>query len=152
MTAFRPYPWRVLLILGVLGLIGALAACSSSATKTTQTTIPLGSTTPPVTTTAPNTVTIDLVAQNMAFNMKTITVTAGATVVVNFNNKDTGTAHNFAVYQNQSGGGTKAVLVGETITGPKTTTYTFTAPAAGGSYFFECDVHPSQMNGTFIVQ
>jgi plastocyanin len=37
------------------------------------------------------------------------------------------------------------------VTGPTTTTYTFTAPSTPGSYFFRCDVHPTQMTGTFVV-
>jgi hypothetical protein len=28
----------------------------------------------------------------------------------------------------------------------------FTAPSTPGTYYFHCDVHPDQMNGTFIVQ
>ena len=41
---------------------------------------------------------------------------------------------------------------GDTITGPATTTYTFTAPDEAGTYYFRCDVHPEQMNGDFVVQ
>lgn len=38
------------------------------------------------------------------------------------------------------------------MTGPATTTYTFTAPSTPGTYFFRCDVHPTVMTGQFIVQ
>lgn len=153
MTPLRSRPRPAALWFGVLALaLAGLLGCSGGPTTTTQTTTPPVTTTPPASTTAPGPMTIDLIAQNMAFNMSTITVPAGAKVKVNFDNKDSGVQHNFAVYQNQSGGGTKAIFVGQNITGPATTTYTFTAPAAGGSYFFECDVHPSQMNGQFIVQ
>ncbi len=41
--------------------------------------------------------------------------------------------------------------MGEIITGPAETTYTFTAPSEPGTYYFQCDVHPS-MNGDFIVE
>jgi plastocyanin len=41
--------------------------------------------------------------------------------------------------------------VGEIITGPATINYTFTAPSEPGTYYFQCDVHPS-MNGDFIVE
>ena len=151
MTPSRSSPWRALLVLGtVAAVLTGMVACGGGGSTTTQTTTSPGSG-PPVGTTAPTSVTIDLVAENIAFNMKTITVPAGATVKVNFNNKDP-MAHNFAVYQNQTGGGTKAIFVGEIITGPKTIAYTFTAPAAGGSYFFRCDVHPGQMNGIFTAQ
>jgi plastocyanin len=87
----------------------------------------------------------------MAFDTKQISVTAGTAVTVIFNNKDTGIPHNFAVYQKLSGGQTKAVFIGNTITGTATVTYNFIAPVAGNTYFFECDVHPTVMNGTFTV-
>lgn len=83
--------------------------------------------------------------------MSTITVPAGASVTVNFDNQDSGINHNFSVYENLTGGGTKAIFVGGVITGPKQTTYHFTAPSAPGSYFFECDIHPTIMNGSFVV-
>lgn len=90
-------------------------------------------------------------AQNFAFNMSKITVKAGSTVTVNFLNNDSGIPHNMSVNQNESGGQTKSIFVGKIITGVASITYTFTAPAAGGNYFFRCDVHPQQMTGTFIV-
>jgi plastocyanin len=93
-------------------------------------------------------VTIDLVAQNMAFNKSTITVPAGASVTMNFDNKDS-IPHNFALYTDSSA--TTSIFVGTIITSSKTT-YTFTAPSTPGNYFFRCDVHPTSMTGTFIVE
>ncbi|HWQ21068.1 MAG TPA: cupredoxin domain-containing protein [Methanotrichaceae archaeon] len=95
-------------------------------------------------------VTIGLTAQGMAFNTSTITVPAGATVTMNFNNMDSGVPHNFAAYTDSSA--SKSIFVGQIINGPKTTTYTFTAPSAPGTYFFRCDVHPTTMTGQFIVK
>jgi plastocyanin len=63
---------------------------------------------------------------------------------------DSGIPHNFAVYNNQSA--TTVIFRGDVVTGPGTKTYTFTAPATPGTYFFRCDVHPTQMTGQFIVQ
>ncbi len=93
---------------------------------------------------------IDLVAQNIAFDKKTITVKAGSMVTINFNNKDSGIPHNFAAYTDSSA--STPIFVGAIITGPATTTYTFSAPSTPGTYFFRCDVHPTQMTGQFIVQ
>jgi plastocyanin len=90
------------------------------------------------------------VAQNIAFNMSTIAVKAGSQVTVNFNNMDSGIPHNFAVYTDSSA--TTPIFAGQTITGPATITYTFTAPSTPGTYFFHCDVHPTIMTGQFIVQ
>jgi plastocyanin len=95
-------------------------------------------------------VTIDLVAKNIAFDKSTITVPVGADVTVNFDNQDSGIPHNFAVYTDASA--STPIFVGEIITGPKTVTYSFTAPTTPGTYFFRCDVHPTIMTGTFIVQ
>ena len=101
-------------------------------------------------------VTVDLSAKNMAFNKTTISVPAGATVKVNFQNQEasgssqvTGIAHNFAVYD--SANATTKIYSGEIITGGQNITYMFTAPEKPGIYFFRCDVHPAIMKGTFIV-
>ncbi len=82
--------------------------------------------------------------------MSTITVPHGAQVTINFNNMDSGVIHNFSVYTNASA--TQAIFTGQMVTGPGTMTYNFTAPAAPGTYFFRCDVHPTIMTGQFIVQ
>lgn len=109
--------------------------------------------TPPTSSITPGqqSVTVDLIAQNIAFNLKTITVPSSAAVTVNFNNKDNAVSHNFAVYQIMAGGKTKSVFVGQFITGPASTIYIFTSPPAGLTYFFECDNHPQSMNGQFVV-
>ena len=87
----------------------------------------------------------------MAFDQSTITVPAGASVTVDFTNNDTGISHNFAMYQILSGGQTRAIFKGPTITGPVSTVYSFVTPVAAGDYFFECYVHPLQISGKFIV-
>jgi plastocyanin len=96
-------------------------------------------------------VTIELNAQNLAFNTNTITVKAGSSVTINFNNMDSGIQHNFALF-NDSNAAPPAIFQGQLITGPATATYTFTAPTKVGTYFFRCDVHPTMMTGSFIVQ
>ena len=95
-------------------------------------------------------VTIDLVAANIAFNLQTITVPAGARVTINFDNRDAGVPHNFALYRDSSA--QQSIYIGQTIDGRAEITYTFDAPTEPGSYFFRCDPHPAQMTGTFIVQ
>ncbi len=95
-------------------------------------------------------IAIGLIAKNIAFNTSTITVPAGANITVNFDNQDTYVPHNFAVYTDSSA--TKTIFQGKQITGPAKTSYTFTAPSQAGTYFFRCDVHPTQMTGQFIVQ
>ena len=92
-------------------------------------------------------VTINLTAQNILFDKNTITVPAGATVAIVFDNKDT-IIHNFSLYEDSTA--SKAIFIGKTISKGKIT-YTFTAPSVPGTYFFRCDVHPSTMIGDFIV-
>ncbi len=110
-------------------------------------TVEAAATTPTPTPAPGQSVTINLIAQNMAFDKSTITVPAGASVTINFNNEDT-IPHNFALYTNSSA--STSIFVGEVITST-TTTYEFTAPTTPGNYFFRCDVHPMTMTGTFVV-
>ena len=122
--------------------------------EATPTAEPTATMTPTATTTPEATIpglnsSVDLTAQNLAFNLDTITVQAGAQVTVNFNNMDTGVPHNFAAYTDASAA--TPIFVGTVFSGPGTTTYTFTAPSTPGTYFFRCDVHPETMTGTFIV-
>lgn len=95
-------------------------------------------------------IAIGLIAKNIAFNASAITVPAGANVTVNFDNQDTYIPHNFAVFTDSSA--TKAIFQGKIITGPDKIAYAFIAPSQVGTYFFRCDVHPTQMTGQFIVQ
>jgi len=135
---------KVRTYLGFLVIAGLLAAagCSSSSP-------------PPTTTTGPGgqQVTVSLVAQGLGFDKSSISVPAGASVTINFNNKDTGIPHNFALYTSGSASGTASgpLFVGPTINGPATISYTFTAPSQPGTYFFRCDTHPTTMTGSFIV-
>ena len=116
------------------------------------TTVPSTTTTPTVTTTQPplQPVAISLAAQSFSFDKSSITVPSGARVTISFNNKDSGVPHNFSLYADSNM--TQSIYIGQIINGPATATYTFTAPTTPGTYFFRCDVHPTQMTGTFIVK
>ena len=120
----------------------ATATATSTATATTTATA-----TP--TRTTGGAVAVTLTAQNIAFTTNTITVPAGSTVTLTFVNNDSGVPHNFALYTDSSA--STSIFKGTVINGPATTTYTFTAPGAPGSYFFRCDVHPETMTGSFVV-
>lgn len=99
---------------------------------------------------APQSVTVDLVAENIAFDRSTITVPAGAKVTVNLNNRDSGVPHNFAVYETEAA--EKIIFRGQIVTGLAKTEYTFDSPAVPGTYFFRCDIHPTLMKGQLIVE
>jgi plastocyanin len=132
----RKHVFALLLII----LVSAVASCSSA----TATPTPTATLTP---TTTPINITIDLVAKNLAFDKSTITVPAGANVTINFDNQD-GVSHNFALYTDSSAD--TLIFRGQLTTSP--TTYNFTAPSTPGNYFFRCDVHPTMMTGTFVVE
>jgi len=113
--------------------------------------LPVSTPTPTTTTISSGgqTVPVSLIAKNKAFDKSTITVPAGATVVMTFDNQDSGTTHNFALYTDSTA--KTKIFAGDFVTGPKTVTYTFTAPSQPGTYFFRCDVHPTFMTGSFVV-
>jgi len=96
-----------------------------------------------------NAVTLYLSAENIAFNRSEISVPAGSTVTIEFDNRDAGIRHNFALYETEAA--ENAIFRGEIITGPAEITYTFTAPDTPGTYVFLCDLHPQQMRGAFVV-
>ena len=92
--------------------------------------------------------TADLIAENGAFNKSTIRVETNQEVSIVFENKDNIT-HNFAVYASSEA--RLVVFKGEALPGPGTITYTFIVPESAGYYYFQCDFHPSTMNGGFVV-
>jgi plastocyanin len=92
--------------------------------------------------------TVKLVAKAIAFDVGKLELPAGKKVSIEFDNADTGVPHNFSILDSPDG---KTVVFRSTIiTGPKKETYSFDAPPAG-EYYFQCDVHPAQMNGTVLV-
>lgn len=131
----------------------ATMTTGATATPTAGTTVTTGTatlTTAPTGTGGTVTYYADvLTARNLAFDKASFTVPAGATVAMTFINDDPGVPHNFALYTDSSA--TTAVFKGAIVTGQQTTLYTFTAPSTAGTYFFRCDVHPTQMTGSFVV-
>ena len=94
-------------------------------------------------------VQVQLAAKNTAFDKTQLQFPAGAKVAMAFDNEDAGVPHNFALFADQAA--TQVLFTGDLVTGPKTTTYDFTAPDTPGTYYFHCDVHPTQMKGTVTV-
>jgi plastocyanin len=125
-------------LIPLVALVALIAGCASHTTPSPA----------PVTSTGGNTIMVT--AAGMAFDTSTITVSAGAHVTITFNNKDNGILHNIAFYT--SSAATTVIYKGENILGVSNITYTFDAPTTPGTYFFRCDVHPTTMTGSFIVQ
>ena len=95
-------------------------------------------------------VNVNLIAQNHSFNTDRITVSPGARVNIDFENRDEGAEHNFALYESETL--EDPIFIGEIVTGPGSITYTFDAPAVRSVYLFRCDTHPTEMRGKFIVE
>jgi plastocyanin len=90
----------------------------------------------------------DISAQNIQFDTKTIDLTADQPSTLRFDNKDAGTQHNIAIYQDDSL--KKLLFKGDFVTGPATVDYQVPSLPAG-TYYFHCDVHPI-MNGSVVVK
>jgi plastocyanin len=93
---------------------------------------------------------VTLTVSGIKFLETKLTFTAGAKVSMRFDNKDAGTQHNFHLFGGKDGNA-PTVFAGALVTGPATAAYSFTSPARPGTYFFHCDVHPTQMTGTVTV-
>ena len=133
---------RISVLIPLVILVMLIAGCASYTTPS-----PAPSPAPGPSTGGNN---ITVIASGMAFDTKTITVSAGAPVTITFNNNDAGITHNIAFYT--SAAATTIIYQGAKTTGVSTVTYTFTAPTTPGTYFFRCDVHPTTMTGEFVVQ
>ncbi|MFC1964671.1 plastocyanin/azurin family copper-binding protein [Chloroflexota bacterium] len=124
-----------------LCILVILMACASPTT-------PFPTPTTPPTAGTGQYVTVNISAENIAFDKGTITVPAGADVTIVFDNKNR-VPHNVAFYETEAAA--NAIFVGEVIPSPKTISYRFTAPSTPGIYFFRCDPHRSRMTGDFVV-
>src|SRR5918996_3802251 len=88
--------------------------------------------------------TVQLAAQNIAFEPTKLSVPADAPFTIEFDNRDGGQQHNVEIFDNPERSGTP-VFEGDIITGPATVEYPVD-PLAEGTYYFLCVVHP-QMTG-----
>jgi plastocyanin len=90
----------------------------------------------------------------VAFDTKTISAQAGKPITIEYTN-DSGVPHNIAFFQGKDA---TAPMIARTVDPAKAEPgpgdvqkLTFDAPTDPGSYFFECEIHPGQMYGTFEV-
>lgn len=91
--------------------------------------------------------TVEIAAAKSVFDKKCLAAKAGQPIKVKFDNTDN-FGHNFAILDKQ--GGAQKLFTGEVITGPMTTVYQVPVLPAG-TYFFQCNIHPFIMQGSFVV-
>jgi plastocyanin len=93
--------------------------------------------------------TQQVVALNIAFDVKALTVDAGKTFAIQFVNKDTGIDHNVDI---RDAAGNADVQVQPNTPGGQTTLYQY-KPLQPGTYTFICSVHPiGPMTGVLTVK
>ncbi len=92
---------------------------------------------------------VQLVAQNTAWNSGCIAVPGNTPWSATVTNKDTGIDHTFAVFDSTK----LKVKYFESphIPGPSTASFQLT-PLRPGRYYFECTIHGPSMSGTLIVR
>lgn len=88
---------------------------------------------------------VTVVAENIAFDTGTLSLPFGEPSTIAFESLDP-VPHNVAIYTEQGG---ESLFAGDLIT-QDTVTYEV-PPLDAGSYFFQCDVHPTEMTGTVEV-
>jgi cytochrome c oxidase subunit 2 len=98
---------------------------------------------------APNGTSVKVSAKDVHFSTDCLAAPAKKPFTITFDNEDSGVPHNVAIYSNSSA--SKVLFRGQIVTGVKTVTYHVPALPAG-TYYFRCDVHPTAMHGTFVVE
>ncbi len=83
----------------------------------------------------------------LKFNTKELRVPANTDVTIRFVNEDTGVPHDFVIWTKKKGEKIKGTDI---ITGPSKET--ITVRLAPGEYYFNCTVHPTEMEGKVIAR
>lgn len=89
-----------------------------------------------------------LSAASVAFDTDQLTFAAGEETTLPFDNEDSA-PHNFSIYRDESA--EEDLFVGAEVPGGSATDYSI-PPLRKGEYFFRCDLHPTSMTGTVIVE
>ena len=92
---------------------------------------------------------LEIAAINLAFDTDCLAAPAGEPFTIAFDNQEA-VPHNVDVYDQQGGAHIAGAAPTDIFTGPGTVEYD-SGPLEEGIYFFQCDVHPTQMFGTFVV-
>ena len=91
----------------------------------------------------------DIVGENILFDKDTLEASAGESFTIVFDNRDAGTPHNIAIFTDDTA--SEVIAATDIESGPIVQELDVDALDAG-EYFFRCDVHPTTMIGTLIVQ
>jgi hypothetical protein len=97
---------------------------------------------------SPNGTALHETASGIAYASTCLAAPANTAFTIAFDNRDHAIAHDLHIFTDRSA--TTSLFMGMIVTGPAMVTY-YVGPLSAGTYFFHCDVHPSQMTGTFVV-
>jgi len=128
-------------VAAAMAMAVTLAGCGGGGTSTSSGTGTQSSTC------SPSGTVLAVSARDIKFDKGCLAAPADQPFTIRFNNKEA-IPHNLAIEVAHDS--PDSLFGGETITGPKTTTYKVNALKAG-MYHFHCTIHPDQMQGTFIV-
>ena len=103
------------------------------------------------TTCSPSGTTLQLSAKGTAFDRACLAAPAARPFTISFSNQDA-VSHSVHIFTADPArvSGAKSLFAGRIIDGGTSIDYHVPALPAG-TYFFHCDVHPTQMFGTFVV-
>ena len=87
-------------------------------------------------------------AQGAGFEETCIAVVVGQDFTVTFDNQDAGVGHNLSAHDEA---GDPLFRTGEITAGPVTQGPEDAGPLDEGTYFFQCDAHPTTMTGVILV-
>jgi plastocyanin len=130
-----------------LVLASVLAGCGSGSTSWTP--LPSGVEPPANCARAGADGVIEISAHDSRFNAPCMAALPGKALVVRFTNNDSD-QHNVVIYSNRSK--SKELMRGETTTGPQVTKDYAVKALPAGEYYFECLIHPGDMNGALYVR
>jgi plastocyanin len=128
-----------------LALAVVLAACTSGSAATP---LPSGAEPPADCARIDADGVITLSADDLEFSAPCMVAVAGEAFTITFTNEES-VGHDVALYQDSTRA--NEIMRGEVITGPATSIDYPVEALAAGAYFFDCIVHPSDMNGTLYV-
>jgi plastocyanin len=101
----------------------------------------------------PTTADLHVTARNTQFNPTCLAITPDTKFRIIFENHDPGVPHTISIYTVDPSKSTDAKLLfqGDRVQGPAIVTYDVPG-LPPGTHFFRCEVHPTEMFGTFIVE
>lgn len=127
----------------------ALVAAGCSAGSADWTPLPSGAEPPANCARADASHVIEISANQLKFSAPCMVAPAGVAFVVRFTNNES-EQHDVAIYSNRAK--VTTYLTGETFIGPQATRDYTVDPLPAGEYYFECIVHPGDMNGALYVR